>query len=80
MITFEDILYYTNRFNEIQDSSDSRFLKNARLTGLMSSLEATYKIPVLSNDVFERKNPFVMMLYRTISEARFPLDEGCYTK
>lgn len=70
MLTVGEMLDYTNRFKNIIGSNASNDIKNIRLANLMSDLEAAYQIPILKNRDFESANPFLMQLYRTISEAR----------
>lgn len=67
-MTTGEMLIYTSRFKEIMNGSKS--LRNSRLANLMSDLEQAYAIPSTRNEKFEKENPFLMQLYRTISEAR----------
>lgn len=69
-MTTGEMLIYTNRFKEIISSSIPSRIKDQRLSNLMTDLEQAYDIPILQNENFEKENPFVMQLYRTISEAR----------
>lgn len=69
-MTFGEMLTYTNRLKEIIYSNAPRFIKDRRLANLMTDLEQAYGIPVLRNIEFEKENPFLMQLYRTVSEAR----------
>jgi hypothetical protein len=70
MMTTGEMLGYTKRFNEIMDSSLSNEMKDRRLSALMTDMEVTYNIPMFRNEEFEKRNPFVMQMYRTVSEAR----------
>jgi len=67
-MTTGEMLIYTNRFKEIMNGSNS--LRDSMLANLMSDLENAYLIPASRNENFEKENPFVMQLYRTVSEAR----------
>jgi len=69
-MTVGEMLQYTNRLKEILASNAPRFIKDRRLANLMTDLEQAYGIPVLRNIEFEKENPFLMQLYRTVSEAR----------
>lgn len=69
-MTFGEMRLYTKRFNNIVDSNAPKVVKDARLANLMSDLERAYNIPMLRNENFEKQNPFIMQLYRTVSEAR----------
>lgn len=69
-MTVGEMLKYTNRLNEILTSPAPNRIKDIRLSNLMTDLEQAYNIPVFRNREFERENPFVMRLYRTVSEAR----------
>lgn len=69
-ITVGEMLHYTKRFKEIINSNASTYIKNVRLAALMTDLERAYQIPMFRNEAFEREHPFLMMLYRTVSEAR----------
>lgn len=59
---------WTNRFNEILSGPVS--LREHRLSNLMSDLEQAYGIPIINNEEFNNRNPHVIQLYRTISDAR----------
>lgn len=69
-MTVGEMLQYTNRLKEILASNAPQFIKDRRLANLMTDLEQAYGIPILRDQEFEKENPFVMQLYRTISEAR----------
>jgi|GEM_PF-1286151 len=69
-MTTGEMLQYTNRLKEIIHSNAPQFIKDRRLANLMTDLEQAYNIPTLRDQEFEKENPFVMQLYRTISEAR----------
>ncbi|MEK4181754.1 hypothetical protein NSQ61_20135 [Aeribacillus sp. FSL K6-1121] len=69
-MTAGEMLMFTKRFKNILSSKTPQSIKDARLANLMSDLERAYNIPMLRNENFEKQNPFVMQLYRTVSEAR----------
>lgn len=69
-MTFGEMQAYTNRFKEIIGSKAPDDIKDIRLANLMTDLERAYRIPFLRDEEFERENPQLMMLYRTVSEAR----------
>lgn len=69
-MTVGEMLQYTNRLKEILESNAPLFIKDRRLANLMTDLEQAYGIPILRDQEFEKENPFLMQLYRTISEAR----------
>lgn len=67
-MTIGEMVGFTKRFNEIINGPNS--LRDSRLANLMSDLENAYHIPASRNENFEKENPFLMQLYRTVSEAR----------
>ncbi|MBP3037952.1 hypothetical protein J9303_00325 [Bacillaceae bacterium Marseille-Q3522] len=69
-MTAGEMLAYQTRLKAILKSKLSQAQKDRRLASLMSDLETGYSIPMLRNEKFEAENPFVMMLYKTVSEAR----------
>lgn len=69
-MTFGEMLQYTNRLKEILESNAPQCIKDRRLANLMTDLEQAYNIPILRDQDFEKANPFLMQLYRTVSEAR----------
>jgi len=69
-MTFGEMLTYTNRLKEIIYSNAPQFIRDRRLANLMSDIEQAYNIPTLRDQEFEKENPFVMQLYRAVSEAR----------
>jgi hypothetical protein len=64
------MLEFTNRLKEIQDAFVSVNIKDYRLANLMSDLESAYQIPMMRKPEFEKANPFVIQLYKTVSESR----------
>ena len=68
-MTTGEMLLYTNRLKEIRSIKNTD-LRNARLANLMTDLEHAYNIPMLNNDDYNAKHPFVMQLYRTVSAER----------
>jgi len=69
-MTVGEMLQYTNRLKEIIHSNAPKLVKDRRLANLMTDLEQAYAIPSMRNENFEKENPFLMQLYRTVSEAR----------
>ncbi|WAA10815.1 hypothetical protein [Fervidibacillus albus] len=69
-MTVGEMLQYTNRLKEILSSHAPVAIKDRRLANLMNDLEQAYEIPALRNKNFEKQHPFVMQLYKTVSEAR----------
>lgn len=67
-MTVGEMLQWTERFNQILGGAQT--LKDKRLANLMTDLEQAYGIPILRDQEFEKENPFVVQLYRAISEAR----------
>jgi len=67
-MTFGEMRIWTERFNQILGGDQT--LKDKRLAQLMTDLEHAYSIPILNNEEYNRKNPFVVSLYRAVSEAR----------
>lgn len=67
-MTVGEMLEFTKRFKEIMDRNSDT--KDERLANLMTDLELAYEIPALNDEEFNKKNPFVMSLYRAVSEAR----------
>ena len=70
MVTVGEMFGFTKRFNEIVESDTSEQTKTSRLSILMTDLEQAYNIPMLNNEKFNKENPFVIQLYRAVSEAR----------
>lgn len=72
-MTVGEALEYTNRFTGIVNSTAPTDIKDVRLANLMTDLEETFSIPVISSyrrAKFAEENPEVMQLYVTVSEAR----------
>ena len=70
-MTTGEMIEYTNRFKGIMSMPDS-YTRDVRLASLMTDLEG-YGIPMFGKERivdFENHNPFVMRLYRTVSESR----------
>jgi len=67
-MTFGEMKAWTERFHSI--CSGYPGLRDQRLANMMTDLEHAYGIPALQNDLYEASNPFVMQLYRTVSEER----------
>lgn len=44
--------------------------KNIRLSGMMTDMEHTYRIPAMHNPEFEQEHPELMKTYRKISNMR----------
>jgi len=69
-MTVDELMIFSNRFNEIINSSSSDDIKDQRLANLMSDLERAYHIPFLRDEEFEKKHPRLMKFYRSVSYAR----------
>lgn len=72
-MTFEQMKSYTDRFKEITLSKSTAHIKSVRLASLMTDLEGAFQIPLFGKERienFERKQPHIMQLYRSVSEAR----------
>lgn len=67
-MTFGEMRQWTERLNQILGGAQC--LKDKRLANLMTDLEQAYGIPILRDQEFEKENPFVVQLYRAVSEAR----------
>ena len=67
-MTVGEMLKWTERFNQILGGAQT--LRDKRLANLMTDLEQAYDIPILNDEEYNRKNPFVVQLYRAVSEAR----------
>lgn len=52
------------------DNSMNQDQKDLRLAQLMTAMERKYEIPMLRNEQWERDNPFVIRIYREISNMR----------
>jgi hypothetical protein len=65
-----EMLAWIRRFKGIMAAESTTEIRDARLGSLMTDLEIAYQIPALSRKKFENENPFVMQLYRAVSEAR----------
>lgn len=68
-MTTGEMLLYTNRLKEIRSIKNAD-LRDARLANMMTDLESAYNIPMLRDESYNAKHPFVMQLYRTVSEER----------
>ena len=68
-MTTGEMLLYTNRLKEIRSIKNAD-LRDARLANMMTDLESAYNIPMLRDESYYAKHPFVMQLYRTVSEER----------
>lgn len=66
-MTVGEMLELTNRFKEIEKCKEMR---DERLANLMTDMEQAYGIPALNNEEYNKKNPFVIAMYRAVSEAR----------
>lgn len=69
-MTVGEMLEWTNRFNEILESKISNYFKNLRLAALMTDLEHSYEIPLLNDEDYNAKYPFVIQLFTSVSNAR----------
>ena len=69
-MTVDELMIYSNRFNEIINSRSSDDIKDQRLANLMSDLEKAYRIPFLRDEEFEARHPRLMAFYRSVSYAR----------
>lgn len=67
-MTVGEMLGWTKRFNQILGGAQT--LKDKRLAQLMTDLERAYNIPLLNDEEWNKRNPFVVQLYRAVSEAR----------
>lgn len=62
--------YYHQRYEEILHSNISNYDKNKALSEIMTEMEKEFKIPMLRNEKWEKKNRSVIALYRKISLSR----------
>lgn len=69
-MTFGEMFGFTQRFKDIMSSDGFNYFKTMRLSSLMTDLEGAYGIPFLKDEKFEKKNPYLMQLYHTVSNAR----------
>lgn len=69
-MTTGEMLSWTSRFNDIISRSVDIEMQDRRLGIMMADLEKTYGIPAERNVNFEKENPYVIQLYRTVSDAR----------
>lgn len=67
--------FYNQIYENIMFSDESREEKDRQLARLMSELERQYKIPILRDLEWEKKNKAVVALYRKISMSRTLLSE-----
>jgi len=63
------MLTWTNRLKEIRSIRNTD-LRDAHLANLMSDLETAYSIPMLNDENYNAKHPYVMQLYQTVSAER----------
>jgi hypothetical protein len=66
-VTTGEMLAWTIRFNNIMAC---KHLRDMRLSNMMEDLRKAYNIPLLNNREFNKQNPHVIQLYRTVSYAR----------
>ncbi|MBS4190351.1 hypothetical protein KHA94_09070 [Bacillus sp. FJAT-49705] len=72
-MNFGQMNTYTKRLKEILSTKQSSHIKSVHLASLMTDLEGSFQIPLFGKEriqVFEKQNPQVIQLYRTVSEAR----------
>lgn len=67
-MTVGEMLKLTKRFKEIEGCDSG--IKDVRLANMMTDMERLYNIPALNNEEFNKENPFVIAMYRAVSEAR----------
>lgn len=70
-MTTGEMAAWTRRLESILASPED--IRDERLAAMMSDLEAAYGIPLLPGkqlERFEKENPYVMRLYRTVSGWR----------
>jgi hypothetical protein len=64
------LTYFNNRYEDIIHSNLSSNRKAVKLSELMTELERIFKIPMLRNEEWEKKNKAIVTLYRNISISR----------
>lgn len=70
-MTFGEMLGFTKRFRNIMNGTGSNQFRDIRLASMMTDLELAYGIrPFIQEEAFEQDNPYLMQLYRTVSEAK----------
>ncbi|KHE70697.1 hypothetical protein [Halobacillus sp. BBL2006] len=69
-MTFGEMLIFTRRFQYIVNTPTDQYHKDMSLAALMDDLMKMFDIPMFYNEEYERNNPELMMLYRTVSDAR----------
>lgn len=62
--------YFNQIYENIMHSDGSREEKDRQFARLMTDLEREYKIPILRDLEWEKKNKAVVALYRKISMSR----------
>jgi hypothetical protein len=68
-VTTGEMKKWTDRLTSILGIKDES-LRERRLVNMMDDLALVYSIPTLNNKAFNEANPFVIKLYRTVSEMR----------
>lgn len=61
--------YFKDQFEMVNECKDPE-VKNFQLGILMNNLEQTYNIPAQNDENYNRANPNVMELYKSVSNAR----------
>ncbi|MBP2258437.1 hypothetical protein [Virgibacillus alimentarius] len=61
---------FEERFKNIMEADINMFQQDLRLTALMTDLEKAYKIPIINDAFFNKRNEEVMKLYRDVANHR----------
>lgn len=61
---------YLNELESIKKLDISPQEKDMKISGLMTEMEKRFMIPPIRNAEYEKSNPEVMRIYRTLSYAR----------
>ncbi|HLR68222.1 hypothetical protein [Virgibacillus alimentarius] len=61
---------FEERFKNIMEADINMFQRDLRLTALMTDLEKAYKIPIINDAFFNKRNEEVMKLYRDVANHR----------
>ena len=59
---------FETKYEEIMRDPSVR-QRESRLGELMTEMEGVFKIPMLKNTAWEKENPQVIELYRTVSDS-----------
>ncbi|OHR68702.1 hypothetical protein HMPREF3291_08620 [Bacillus sp. HMSC76G11] len=67
-MTTGEMLIYTKKYYDILALPKRK--RSLKFANLMTELEVNFKIPMINSNRFNQENPYLMQLYRMISNER----------